>query len=119
MHQERHYQAHEDGEHSSELLSANRALNERRTASARCRAVGANLWRGQLVRIVEGVPVFSPSDLTGYLACDHLLTLELRAMVGDLCVLNAMTLSSRSTGESDLELALQFRPEGLVRQAPS
>lgn len=36
------------------------------------------------MRIVEGTPVFSPSDLTGYLACDHLLTLELRAMVGEL-----------------------------------
>ena len=36
------------------------------------------------MRIVEGTAVFSPSDLTGYLACDHLLTLELRAMVGEL-----------------------------------
>lgn len=36
------------------------------------------------MRFVEGVPIFSPSDLTGYLACDHLLTLELRAMTGEL-----------------------------------
>ena len=36
------------------------------------------------MRLVDGVAVFSPSDLTGYLACDHLLTLELRAMVGEL-----------------------------------
>jgi uncharacterized protein len=36
------------------------------------------------VRIVDGTAVFSPSDLTGYLACDHLLTLELGAMVGEL-----------------------------------
>ena len=36
------------------------------------------------MRFVDGVPVFSPSDLTGYLACDHLLTLELRAMSGEL-----------------------------------
>src|SRR2546428_3928839 len=36
------------------------------------------------MRFVDGTPVYSPSDLTGYLACDHLLTLELRAMVGEL-----------------------------------
>src|SRR5438445_4148091 len=36
------------------------------------------------MRLVEGVPVFSPSDLTGYLACGHLLTLECRAMAGAL-----------------------------------
>lgn len=36
------------------------------------------------MRIVEGVPVFSPSDLTGYLSCDHLLTLERKAMAGEL-----------------------------------
>jgi predicted RecB family nuclease len=36
------------------------------------------------MRFVDGQPVFSPSDLTGYLACDHLLTLELRAMAGEV-----------------------------------
>src|SRR2546428_1170099 len=36
------------------------------------------------MRLVDGIPVFSPSDLTGYLACDHLLTLERRAMAGVL-----------------------------------
>lgn len=36
------------------------------------------------MRLVEGIAIFSPSDLTGYLACDHLLTLELKAMVGEL-----------------------------------
>lgn len=36
------------------------------------------------MRIVDGVPVFSPSDLTGFLACDHLLSLELRSMAGEL-----------------------------------
>ena len=36
------------------------------------------------MRLVDGTRVYSPSDLTGYLACDHLLTLELRAMVGEL-----------------------------------
>src|SRR2546423_107307 len=36
------------------------------------------------MRFVDGVPVFSPSDLTGFLACDHLLTLELSAMRGEL-----------------------------------
>src|SRR5437899_2311487 len=36
------------------------------------------------MRMVDGVAVFSPSDLTGFLACDHLLTLELRAMAGEL-----------------------------------
>src|SRR5437870_5649189 len=36
------------------------------------------------MRTVDGTPVFSPSDLTGFLACDHLLTLELRAMTGQL-----------------------------------
>lgn len=36
------------------------------------------------MRFVDGTPVYSPSDLTGYLACDHLLTLELRAMTGEI-----------------------------------
>src|SRR2546427_8885150 len=36
------------------------------------------------MRFVDGAAVYSPSDLTGYLACDHLLSLELRAMVGEL-----------------------------------
>lgn len=36
------------------------------------------------MRMVDGMAVFSPSDLTGYLACDHLLTLELRAIAGEL-----------------------------------
>jgi uncharacterized protein len=36
------------------------------------------------MRTVDGTPVFSPTDLTGFLACDHLLTLELRAMSGEL-----------------------------------
>lgn len=36
------------------------------------------------MRLVEGIPIFSPSDLTGFLACDHLLTLEVQAMGGAL-----------------------------------
>lgn len=36
------------------------------------------------MRLIDGVPVFSPSDLTGFLACDHLLTLELPAVAGEL-----------------------------------
>lgn len=36
------------------------------------------------MRTVEGVTVFSPSDLTGSLACGHLLTLECLAMAGEL-----------------------------------
>jgi predicted RecB family nuclease len=34
------------------------------------------------MRLVDGAPVFSASDLTGFLACDHLLTLELEATGG-------------------------------------
>lgn len=29
--------------------------------------------------LVDGLPVFSRSDLTGFLACDHLLTLAVQA----------------------------------------
>ena len=36
------------------------------------------------MRLVDGTPVFSPSDLTGFLACNHLLTLEVQAMGGAL-----------------------------------
>lgn len=36
------------------------------------------------MRIVGGTAVFSASDLTGFLACDHLLTLELEATAGRL-----------------------------------
>ena len=36
------------------------------------------------MRIADGARVFSASDLTGFLACDHLLTLELDATAGEL-----------------------------------
>src|SRR5579859_6595404 len=47
------------------------------------------------MRIVDGRVLLSPSDLTGYLACEHLATLELAVARGDL---------ARPEPSDDLEL---------------
>lgn len=68
------------------------------------------------MRIIEGTAVFSPSDLTGFLACDHLLTLELRAMVGELVRLERDDPELAVLGRRGLELETryleQLRSEG-------
>lgn len=70
------------------------------------------------MRIVDGTAVFSPSDLTGYLACDHLLTLELRAMVGELIRPERedpeLAVLSRRGLEHETRYLDQLRSEGLT-----
>ncbi|HEX7225993.1 MAG TPA: hypothetical protein VF367_10485, partial [Candidatus Limnocylindria bacterium] len=36
------------------------------------------------MQLIDGMPVFSATDLVGYLACEHLTALERAAALGDL-----------------------------------